>query len=174
MPIDYLAYILRLLHILAAITIVGGSVFLRFALLPAVSSLADEQRRSLHEAVRSRWARLVQISILFLLVTGLINFVMFVRAAKGWSDEWRETYNATYQMLFGIKFLLALCIFALISILTGKSAGTQKIRDNFRFWVNVNLALALAVVMISGAMRLTHVGPTDPSEPKTVEPATGG
>lgn len=174
MAIDYVAFILRLLHILAAITIVGGSVFMRFALLPAVSSLADEQRRTLHEAVRARWSRLIQLSILFLLVSGLINYVMLVRAAKTWSAEWNETYMPAYHMLFGIKFLLALAIFALASILTGRSPGTQKLRDNARFWINVNLALALAVVMISGVMRLTHVGPTNPSEQTTVEPATGG
>jgi uncharacterized membrane protein len=173
MPFDYVAYILRLLHILAVITLVGGSVFMRFALLPAVGGMTDEQRRSLMEAVRTRWARWVQVAILFLLVSGLINFVMFVRAAKGYGDEWRETYHMAYQMLFGVKFLLALGIFALVSILTGRSAGTQKIRDNYRFWINVNLALALAVVMISGVMRLTHVGPTDPGEQKSVEPATG-
>ena len=77
--------------------------------------------------------------------------------------HWRETFNSGYQMLFGIKFILALAIFALASILTGRSAGTQKIRDNARFWININLAMALAVVIISGVMRLTHVGPTEPS-----------
>jgi uncharacterized membrane protein len=164
MPIDYLAFVLRLLHILAAITAVGGAIFVRFALLPGMQSLSEDQCRRLHDVVRPRLARLVQISILFLLVSGLINYIMFVRAARQWSDEWREMYSMPYHMLFGIKFLLALAIFALSSILTGRSPGTQKIRDNSRFWLNVNLALALAVIMISGVMRLTHVGPTDPSE----------
>jgi uncharacterized membrane protein len=174
MNIDYLAYILRLMHILAVVAAVGGLIFIRFALLPAMDSLNEEQRRALHEAVRRRWARIIQIAILFLLVSGLINYVMFVRAAKAWSPEWREAYSSMYHMLFGIKFLFALAIFALASILTGRSPGTQKIRDNARFWLNINLALALAVVMISGVMRLTHVGPTDPSEQRTTEPATGG
>ncbi|MEX2141169.1 MAG: hypothetical protein WD894_18030 [Pirellulales bacterium] len=174
MPIDYLALTLRLLHILAVITAVGGMVFIRFALLPAVDTLGEQQRRTLHEAVRARWARLVQLSILVLLVTGLINFWMFIQAAKTWGDEWRETYNGPYQMLFGIKFLLTLAIFALASILTGRSAGTKKIRDNPRFWLNINLAMALVVIIISGVMRLTHVGPTDPSEQRIAEPATGG
>lgn len=174
MSIDYLAYVLRLMHVLAVIAAVGGLIFVRFALLPAMDTLGEDQRRALHEAVRQRWSRVIQLSILFLLVSGLINYVMFVRAAKVWSPEWREAYSSMYHMLFGIKFLLALGIFALASILTGRSAGTQKIRDNSRFWLNVNLALALAVVMISGVMRLTHVGPTDPSEQRTTEPASGG
>ncbi len=172
MPIDYLAYILRLMHVLAVITAVGGMVFIRFALLPAMNTLGDEQRRSLHEAIRARWSRLVQLSILFLLVSGLINFIMFVRAAKAWPQEWHDTYYTAYQMLFGIKFLLALAVFALASILSGRSAGTQKIRDNLRFWLNVNLAMALAIILLSGVMRLTHVGPTDPNPAPVAD--TGG
>jgi uncharacterized membrane protein len=174
MPIDYLALILRLLHILAAITAVGGMIFIRFALLPALDTLGDEQRRALHDRIRARWSRLIQVSILFLLASGLVNFGMFVIAARDWPETWRTSFNTGYQMLFGIKFILALVIFAVASILTGKSAGTQKIRDNPRFWLNLNLSLALAVVIISGVLRLTHVGPTDPEQQRTVEPQTGG
>jgi uncharacterized membrane protein len=166
MEIDWLAFVLRLLHILAAITAVGGSIFIRFALYPAVPMLPETQRAAVHEVVRRPWARLLQLSIGTLLVTGLINFMLFVRASKEWSAAWREEYYSTYQMLFGIKFLLALAIFALASILAGRSAGTQKIRDNAKFWLNVNLAMALAVIAISGVMRLTHVGPTDPNAPE--------
>jgi uncharacterized membrane protein len=174
MPIDYLALVLRLLHILAVIAAVGGMIFIRFALLPVLDTLGDEQRRALHEQIRQRWSRLIQISILFLLVSGLINFGMFYVTARDWPDAWRTNFNRGYQMLFGIKFILALVIFALASILTGKSAGTQKIRDNPRLWLNLNLTLALAVVIISGVLRLTHVGPTEPAEQRTVEPKTGG
>jgi hypothetical protein len=174
MQIDYLAFVLRLLHILAAITTVGGSIFVRFALLPGMETLGAADKQRLHEAMRPRWARLIQISILFLLVSGLWNFILFVRASKGWGEDWREAYYTLYQALFGIKFILALAIFALASILTGRSAGTQKIRDNARFWTNINLAMALAVVIISGVMRLTHVGPTNPAQQTTVESKSGG
>ncbi len=174
MAIDYLALVLRLMHILAAITAVGGAIFVRFALLPAADALDPSDRQSLREAVRSRWARLIQISILFLLVSGLVNFVMFVRAAKTWEQDWRDAYNTAYQALFGVKFILALAIFALSSILSGRSALAQKIRENDRFWLNLNLAMALAVVTISGVMRLTHVGPTDPVKQQAADRSTGG
>jgi uncharacterized membrane protein len=174
MPIDYVALVLRLLHILAAITVVGGMILIRFAFLPALNTLDDEQRQLPYEQIRKRWSRLIQLSILFLLASGLVNFIMFVRAAKTWSDDWREAYYTAYQMLFGVKFILALLIFALSSILTGKSAGTRKIRDNPRFWLNINLTMALAVVIISGLMRLTHVGPTQTTEQRPVETKTGG
>jgi uncharacterized membrane protein len=174
MQIDYLAFVLRLLHMLAAITTVGGSIYIRYALLPGMETLSDDQRRRLHEAMRPRWARLIQISIVFLLVSGLWNFYLFVQASKAWDEEWRQAYHTLYHMLFGIKFLLALAIFALASILAGRSARTQTIRDNARFWLNINLAMALAVVIISGVMRLTHVGPTDPVQQTMLEPKSGG
>lgn len=176
MTIDYVALILRLLHILAAITAVGGSIFIRFALLPAVEALPDNQQRDLHDRVRSRWSRLVQLSILFLLVTGLINFVIFIRATKApeWTD-WRDEYNRVYNILFGIKFLIALAIFALASILAGRSPGTQKIRDNARTWVTVNIVLALILIVISGLMRQTHVGPSVISgDGREIDVKTGG
>jgi uncharacterized membrane protein len=173
MPIDYIAFVLRLLHVLAVITVVGGSIFLRFALLPAEEA-ADGSARPIHDELRRRWARLIYVSILFLLISGLANFVMFLQAAKTWPREWHDTYYSTYQMLFGIKFLLAMAIFALASILAGRSPGTQKMRDNPRKWLNVNLALALAVIMISGLLRLTHVGPTAAPEQATVKTTTGG
>jgi putative copper export protein len=162
------------LHILAAMTAVGGLIFLRVAALPALETLDAERRRTLHEALRARWAMWIHASVLFLLATGLANFILFLEAAKNWSTEWRETYYTAYQMLFGIKFLLALAIFALAEILVGRSAGTQKIRDNARVWVNLNLALAVAVVIISGTLRLTHVGPSEPPAARSAEPASGG
>ncbi len=181
MELDYLALVLRLMHILAAVTAVGGSIFIRFALLPSLDTLGADQRKALHDAVRARWSRLIQISILFLLVSGVWNFLLFngVTKTPGW-EAWRLKYHTLYQALFGTKFLLASGIFALASILSGRSPGTQKMRDNARFWLNVNLTLAIAVVIISGVMRLTHVGPSlitaDAPANRTndLQPKTGG
>ena len=163
-----------MLHILSAITVVGGLIFLRAAVLPTLETVDEVQRRRFHDSLRARWAWLVHGSILFLLATGLTNFFLFLQAAKTWSAEWRDTYYTAYQMLFGVKFLLALAIFALAEILVGRSPGTQKIRDNARTWVNLNLALAVAVVIISGTLRMTHVGPSEPPPTKSIEPASGG
>jgi len=54
-------------------------------------------------------------------------------------------------------------MFFFASALAGKAAGLQKIRDNARFWLNVNLVLALVLVLVSGLMRQTHVGLTPPN-----------
>jgi uncharacterized membrane protein len=59
MQLDWLAIVLRWMHILAAITAVGGTIFMRMALVPSVAILPDAERKALHEQVRSRWIKFV-------------------------------------------------------------------------------------------------------------------
>lgn len=163
MNIDYLNLGLRLLHFFAAFAAVGGAIFIRFALLPALAETEEGVRTDIHAKVRPRWAKIVGIAIAFLLISGLTNYILFVRTFKELPEAWTDVYKMTYHMLFGIKFVLALGMFFLASALAGKAAGLQKIRDNARFWINVNLLLALALVVVSGLMRQTHSGLTAPS-----------
>jgi uncharacterized membrane protein len=169
----WLLLILRWLHIVAAITAVGGIIFMRLALVPSVSVLADEQRKVLHEQIRSRWAKIVAASIFFLLVTGIVNFILFNIQTNGdaWA-QWRESYNTLYQATFGVKFLLALVIFFLASALAGRTEATKRFRDRAKFWMTVNLALALLVVALSNILRSTHTGPNLPQSPAVTSPST--
>ena len=105
MQFDWFAILFRWIHILAAITAVGGTIFMRMALVPSVPVLSEEQRKLLHEQVRSRWVKFVMGAILFLLLSGFYNF--FRRINVGFDADYKRLYN----MLFGIKFLLALVIF---------------------------------------------------------------
>ncbi len=144
----WLGITLRWFHIVAAMMAVGGMIFMRFALVPSVGVLADEQRQALHQQIRSRWAKMVAAAILFLLVSGLWNYIRFLGDSKTWGDQWR-TYNGMYQAVFGVKFLLALVIFFLASALAGRTEGTKKFRQNAKLWMTVNLILALIVVALS-------------------------
>lgn len=171
---DWLGFVLRWFHIVAAITAVGGTIFMRFALVPSVAVLSEEQRKSLHEQIRSRWAKFVMASIAILVITGLANFLLFnvARKAPGW-ESWRQSYNALYQMVFGVKFLLAIAIFFIASALAGRSEALKPIRNHARGWMTVNVVLALTVVALSGVLRLTHVGPTLTPGPAAT-PVTSG
>jgi len=168
MQLDILNLILRFGHIFAAMAAAGGAIFARFALLPSLPELDEATRKTFHDAVRRRWSRVVMISIAVLLISGLVNFVLFFGQYKVWGETWRAAYVALYHGLFGIKFILALGIFFIASALAGKAAGLQKIRDNAKFWLNVNIALIAVVVLISGIMRQTHNGPS-PTKTQAVE-----
>ncbi|RLT16866.1 MAG: hypothetical protein DWI27_07785 [Planctomycetota bacterium] len=152
--------LLRWAHVLAAIVAMGGLVFARFALLPALSELDASTRDRVHERIRRHWLPWVIGAITLLLASGLANFLLFNARVKG--EEWaggqwmRET---NYHALFGAKFLMALVAFYLASALVGRGAGTQWVRNDRAKWLSVTIGLTLGVVLLSGWMRQLHTGP---------------
>lgn len=137
----------RWFHILAAIAAVGGTIFARFVVIPSLETLPPAQRDELHAKMRAIWSKIVAMSIAFLLLSGLYNFIMTVRL---------YTLPKWYHPLFGTKFLIAMVIFALASLLSGKTAAAQKLRQNAKFWMNLNIFLAVVVVCISGYLRTAN------------------
>jgi uncharacterized membrane protein len=159
---DYVSLISRWLHILAAMAAVGGPVFIRLAFIPAMCGvLGDEQRRVLHEQVRRRWSKVVMAAILFLLASGLYNLIQFLRLSHTWGAAWESgSHNSVlYQILFGVKFVLALAVFFIASAVTGRSEAFARFRENAKFWITMNLLLGVLIVCISGQMRMMHIGP---------------
>ncbi|MBX9792358.1 MAG: hypothetical protein K2Y37_25945 [Pirellulales bacterium] len=155
-----ISLLLRWAHILAAITAVGGTIFMRLALLPTASELPETDRKTLHEGIRRRWAMWVHLSIGFLLVSGFYNYFVYTRL--------KHEDDGLYHGLFGIKFLLAMVIFFVASMLMGRSPAADRFRQKRKAWLTLNMALAIAVVLISGVMR------TLPQKPRPTElaPAT--
>ena len=143
-PSELLNLVSRWAHILAAITAVGGTIFARFVVVPALDPLPPEQRASIHAAMRARWSKIVAGAIFFLLASGLYNFMVIVQT---------YTLPRWYHPVFGVKFLLALAIFAIASLLSGRTPAADKLRQNLRFWLNLNIVLAVAVVCLSGVLR---------------------
>ena len=133
-----LILVFRWLHIVPASILVGGLIFLRCAYQPA------EQSSEENEKVRRRWSKLVALSVGLLLLSGLYNTA---RISMGYD------LPGSYQMLLGIKIVLALVVFFLSSVLSGRSELAVKVRQKELLWLNVNILLAVAVVMIGGVMK---------------------
>ena len=192
---DPVTLVLRWAHVLAAIVAMGGIVFARFALLPALSEVDEATRDRIHEGIRRRWLPWVIGAITVLLVSGLLNFFIFqVRvsppreggltrlvtaiapgvAAEGWDGgRWMRATN--YHALFGAKFLLAMLAFYFASALVGRGAGTRWVRTDRAKWLSVTLGLTVAVVMLSGWMRQLHTGPAyDPDRGAAMDADGGG
>jgi uncharacterized membrane protein len=144
-----LAFVFRLMHILAAIMAGGGTLFMRLGLAPAAAKLNDEEHGRLREAVRDAWARWVHLSIAFLLISGLYNIAMLES-----KQQIPKDISGIYHALFGVKFLLAFGIFFIASMLAGKSEGARKFRQNARKWLTINASLIVVLVCISGALRV--------------------
>ena len=130
----------RWLHILAATVSVGVPIYLWLVLMPAMTSIDEESRTRLREASARRWRILVYAAIVIFLVTGLYNYLV----VKRWSDFPTDA-KARYHMLFGIKFLLALAVFFILSALAGRSAALEYFRKNAKTWVMVSVLLGLVV-----------------------------
>lgn len=141
-----LPIVFRWVHILSAVVAVGGTIFIRFVLTPAVkATLADEQHAALRERLMRRWHVVVMACITGLLVSGVYNFVtLSLPKAKG---------IPAYHPLFGVKFLAAMGVFFLASALTGRSPGFAPLRANARKWLAVNVALAVVVILLSGVLK---------------------
>jgi uncharacterized membrane protein len=106
-------------HILPAVLLAGGTWYMVLALHPVVSGLEDAQRTALKDQIRARWSKAVMACSGLLLVSGL---AMFVRMAI--TFDFPERY---YHPVGGLKFLLALVVFFIASLLTGRSKNRREI-----------------------------------------------
>jgi hypothetical protein len=145
--------ILRYMHILGAIALMGGTIFMRFALRPVVVQLPLEVKASVHEQVRSRWAKFVMLATLLILVSGIANLAMASRYT------FDKPFGMSYHMLVGIKFLLALPIFFIAALMTGRTNLAKRIQTNAEFWMNLNLTLALVMVLMGGLLKFVNRKP---------------
>lgn len=142
-PIDVL---MRWIHVGTVIVLVGGSVFKRFVLIPAVADLAESERTALRERVSSAWRKFVGLGIGLILISGLYNYLV-VSVPKHWGD-------GLYHALLGTKMCLALVVFFLASALSGRAKGLESLRRNTKRWLTVMLLLAAVIVAISGFLRV--------------------
>lgn len=145
MHLDWVLLGTRWLHIVAAMTAVGGMVFLRVALIPAARATLDEAAHAqLRDGIRERWSRVVMIAIAVLLLTGGFNFAYLAIPPK--------IHAIPYHPIFGLKLLLALGIFFIASALVGRSPGFAQMRAENKRWLGIALFMAAIIVALSGAL----------------------
>lgn len=159
-----LGLVLRWIHILAAIALMGGAIFQRFALLPAAATLPDDAHQKLRAELRGRWAKLVMMAAGLLVVSGFVNFGLLV---VNYNLDKSELPGRLYHMVFGVKFLLALVVLYIASLLAGRSALAERARQNARGWLTLNLVLATLVVGLGGVLRQAGRSPKTAAPTRT-------
>jgi len=148
----------RWTHIGTVITVLGGSVFMRFILMPATAGLSDEEHAAFRERVMNRWKRVVHAGILLFIVSGFYNYFRAIPLHKG---------DRLYNPLIVIKILLAFVIFFFASALVGRSPAFQSIRDNAKKWLGLIIILGAIIVGISGYAKVA-LKPTSGSNPPAI------
>ena len=138
----------RFIHVAAAVVMVGGTVFMRFILLPAAAELPQAEHDQLRQRLLARWKRVVHSGIALLLLSGGYNFWLAIRLHKG---------DGLYHGLVGTKILLALAVFLIASALVGRSAAFEKLRQNRARWMGVIVLLAAVIVGLSAFVKVRGV-----------------
>lgn len=165
--VDVTVLVSRSIHVLAAMVAIGGAVFMRFGLHGAIASTLDEKEADrLRGAVRARWARVVHVCIVLLLITGGLNFYMLVLVPK--------VAPMPYHALFGLKFFAAMGVFFLASVLLGRSPGMEGMRRNSARWLSVIVLLGVLIVVTSGVLSQLRSARAVPIEVKTPSTAPAG
>lgn len=122
---DVVGIVSRGVHIASAVVLLGGAVFARHVLGGGHSDLIV------------RYAGTFRAAVAGLLVSGLYNFLTKTNLPK------------PYHMVFGIKFLLALHVFA-IAILLGNAGVAEAKRMR---WLTGVVISGLLIVTLSAYLR---------------------
>jgi hypothetical protein len=107
---------MRFLHIVSAVTLIGGILAWRFGMMPAIGALAEDTRRKVDNAFAAAWQPTVLCAIAGLLVSGIYNFLH------------KTGLTPAYHAVIGIKFLLALHVFA-VAVLATRADNPKRTRQ---------------------------------------------
>ncbi|WP_417848109.1 hypothetical protein [Thalassoglobus sp.] len=141
----------RVLHILAAILLFGGSLFIFMVLKPAAKELPEAEHEAFKERIMKKWRAYVGMAIGLLIFTGFYNYVAVA------IPEHKAVGDSKYHMYMGIKILLAFVVFFIVSVLPGRAKAFEKMRQNSQSWTLLTLILATVVVAIAGFLRVRGV-----------------
>ncbi|MGN6367613.1 MAG: hypothetical protein ACTHN5_05065 [Phycisphaerae bacterium] len=164
------------IHILCAVALIGGPIFIRFAFLPAAAKiLTPEQHQQLSDTLNARWKHFVYLFITLFLITGIYMFIYPTRVdgvlvTKRWADFSLKD-RSIYHAIFGIKMIAAFAVFFFASALAGRTKALAPIRKNAKLFTTITIVLGVLAVLCAVIMRdLPQNPPYTPMPPADVAP----
>ena len=136
---DALNALMRWLHITSMVITIGGVLYARFVVAPAIAALAPGQQETWGDAMAARYRTWIYWAIALLTGTGIYNFYM--NMGRG----------PLYQALIGIKLLLVLHVFA-VAILIVKPKNAKRTRMMTGMVIS-----GLIIIAISAVLRQLHL-----------------
>jgi hypothetical protein len=130
-----LGIFMRFLHIISAITLLGGIFAWRFGAIPATAALASETRVKVGDAIAATWRPFVIFATIGLLISGIYNFLNKTGLAPA------------YHAVIGVKILLALHVFA-AAILAARPNNLRRERQ-----LTGVAASGIVIVILSAVLR---------------------
>jgi hypothetical protein len=132
-----LAVLMRWIHIASVVTLIGGFIYARFAVAPALRALPETERRAMDQRILINFNPLLFTVLVTILGSGLYNYLT------------KPSYPPHYHMWIGIKFLFVLHIFA-VAFLYARRETEETKRHR---WLTGMVASGLIVIAISAYLR---------------------
>ena len=130
-------------HLIAAVTAVGGMAFMLLILMPSLRVLNEEQRAQLVKAVSGRFRWVSWGALILLIASGIFNI-----RVRAWEAPW-----GTYWSVLTLKVVLALVVFTISLLLTLPIPGLESFRARRQRWLTIALSIAVLVILISAYLR---------------------
>ena len=152
------SYVLQLVHLFATVAWIGGMIFMKAVLVPALSSLEPPSRGRLMSAVAKRFTVLAWTSVVLLAVTGLM---------KTPSELLHDTTTGVGQLLFtkhllfllmiGVGFIITIAVapkIARLAPVPGAGPSTEFIRAQKALdgLSAVNAVLGLGILALTAGL----------------------
>ena len=103
---DAIFVLMRWLHLSSMATLIGGILYGRLVMTPAIGSLAPEAGETLAGKAAGAYRPLVLAAICGLIVSGVYNILT------------NAGHSVTYHILLGVKLMLVLHVFAVALLIT--------------------------------------------------------
>lgn len=137
----------RWLHIAAAAVAVGGLAYARFVVFPSLQILNEDVRAMLSAQFSARLKPIALSAIVALFLSGAYNLYRVLD---------RGIVDTSYHIVFGIKFLLAFHLFAMLFLLSAPPSGDAA-RDARRPRLMFGAVMSGLVILALGAyLRTLH------------------
>jgi putative copper export protein len=143
------------LHLISIVGVLGGTAFAGLVMAPALRNEPEDSPLS-----KGMWRRFgLSLAVLWviILLTGFAN-MGFVS----------PKVNAGYQMVLGIKMLLALLMFILSLLVAHPMKALVRVMQNRSLWLVMLMIIGIAILGISAHLNISRVdgsGLKDPARP---------
>ena len=141
-------YILvRVLHIAATCTSLGGLFYARMVLMPNLALLNEPERSVFLNAMIKRFAYIKWTGVIIVAITGVIQWFHLYPFVK---------QQALYTVFFIIKMIGAFGLFSITLLLALPDERLGPMRQKRLFWAGLNIACGLTILIGAALMRSAH------------------
>ena len=149
----FLPALMQWLHVGSVVLMIGGLFFYRIILIPAIKALPHIQQSQLTESISRRFRIVVWLTLITVLVSGVYNFVSFLRFTRVRNVLEISPDYSLYILILAIKFFIVFLIFTLGIVLTFPYSVFASFQRNPSPWLNLMLILGLIVIFLSTFLR---------------------